>query len=180
MTTENQTKKGLKSFTTMYIIALVFACTKLFEYILWTFKLSKSWNLPEDAFFSKVNLMNANVEISVMAYLIFSIAYIIAFGFIIKGLSQLHSTTKLFEQRKIFQTEVSSAFKKAGNSFLIYAFATLFIDIALLMWARTSSRFLDLLSTELLVFLIFGYFMFFLSDVFKEGISLREENELTI
>jgi hypothetical protein len=124
--------------------------------------------------------MSSDVEISVSVYLIFAIAYTLIFGFIFLGLYQLNKTTKLFAEKNIFQKEVSLAFRKAGKSFLIFAYGTFIIDIAFLAWAKTSSRVIDLLSTELLVFLILGYLMFFLADIFKEGISLQEENELTI
>lgn len=172
--------KGIKGFSTIYLIGLIFVGAKLLEYLQWTFQLIKNWSVPNDPFFSKVNLINSNIEISVTAYLIFAIAYIIAFGFIILGFYQLNQITKLFDEKNIFQEEVSVAFKKAGKSFLVFAFGTLIIDIAFLGWARTSSMFLDLLSTELIVFIILGYLMFFLSDIFKEGITIREENELTI
>lgn len=175
-----KTNKGIKAFNMIYIIGIIFATTKLINYLQWTFQLVKKWRLPEEPFFSKVNLLNSDIEISIAAYLIFSIAYIVVFGFIILGLYQLNRTTKLFEEKKIFQQEVSSAFKKAGNSFLAFAFGTLIIDVAFLAWAQTSSRVIDLLSTELLVFMILGYLMFFLADIFKEGMTLQEENELTI
>jgi hypothetical protein len=175
-----QTGKGIRAFNTIYIIGIVFVTTKLIDYLQWTFQLGKKWRLPEEPFFSKVNLITNDVELSISAYLIFAIAYILVFGFIPLGLYQLNKTTKLFAAKKIFQKEVGQAFKKVGNSFLAFAFGTLVIDIALLAWARTSSRIIDLLSTELLVFLILGYLMFFLADVFKEGIMLQEENELTV
>lgn len=172
--------KGFNAFNTLYIIGIVFAIGKLIDYLQWTFQLVKKWNIPEQAFFSKVSLLNSDVEISVTAYLLFAIAYIVAFGFIILGLYQLKQTSKLFAEKKIFHDEVGSAFKKAGKSFLTFAFGTLAIDVLFLFWAKTSNRIIDLLSTELLVFVILGYLMFFLSDIFNEGISIREENELTI
>ncbi|SHI31351.1 DUF2975 domain-containing protein [Aquimarina spongiae] len=178
--TSKKTGTGIQAFNTIYIIGIIFVIGKLTDDLQWTFQLIKKWSLPEEPFFSKVNIANSDVQISITAYLIFAIAYILVFGFIILGLYQLNNTTKLLAEKKIFQQEVSSAFKKAGKSFLAFAFGTLLIDIAFLAWAKTSSRVVDLLSTELLVFLILGYFMFFLADVFKKGISLQEENELTI
>lgn len=174
------TNKGFKAFNLIYIIGIFFAIGKLVDYLQWTFQLLKKWTLPDEPFFSKVNLMNSNIEISITAYLTFALAYILVFGFIILGLYQLNETTKLFDEKNIFQMQVSSAFGKAGKSFLAFAFGTLIIDISFLAWANTSSRIIDLLSTELLVFFILGYLMFFLSDIFKEGISIKEENELTI
>jgi hypothetical protein len=174
------TNKGITSFNTIYMFGVAFATLKLIDYTQWTFQLVKRWRLPEEPFFSKVNLVNSNVEISITAYLIFAIAYIIVFGFIILGLYQLNKTTKLFHEKNIFQEKVGSTFKKAGKSFLAFAYGTFIIDVAFLVWANTSNMFTDLLSTELLVFLILGYLMFFLADIFKEGITIREENELTI
>ena len=179
----NKTKKadkGINAFNTIYIIGIIFAGTKLINYLQWTFQLAKKWRLPDEPFYSKVNLVNSDAEISVMAYLIFAIAYLIVFGFIILGFYQLNNSTKLLTEKTIFQQEVGLAFKKAGNSFFIYAFGTLFIDVAFLAWAQTSNRVIDLLSTELLVFIILGYLMYFLSDVFKKGLDLQEEIELTI
>jgi len=178
--TITKSDKGIKTFNTLFVMGVVFATTKLINYLQWTFQLVKNWNLPEAPFFSKVNLINGDSEISVTAYLVFAIAYIIVFGFIFLGLYQLNGTTKLFAEKKVFQKEVGSAFKKAGNSFLAFAFGTLIIDIAFLAWVQGSSKMVDLLSTELLVFLILGYLMYFLADIFREGITLKEENELTI
>lgn len=123
--------------------------------------------------------MGIPVEISIAAYLFFAIAYIILFGFILLGLFQLNEATKFIAKKQIFQEKVSSAFRKAGNSFLTFGCGTLIIDIALLAWTSTSSRVLDLLSTELLVFVVLGYLMFFLADVFNEGISLQRDNKHT-
>lgn len=180
---ESKTKKideGANAFNLIYLIGIFFAIGKLLDYLQWTFQLVKKWSLPDEPFFSKVNLMNNNVEISITVYLIFALAYILVFGFIPLGLYQLNKTTKLFAKKIIFQKEISAAFRNAGKSFLSFAFGTLIIDIAFLAWANTSSRIIDLLSTELLVFFILGYLMFFLSDIFKEGLSIKEENELTI
>jgi hypothetical protein len=174
------TDKGIKAFNTIYVIGIVFAGIKLIDYLQWTFQLIRKWELPKEPFFSKVNLTSLDIEMSITAYLFFAIAYILVFGFIFLGLYQLNKTTKLFAENDIFQKEIGSAFKKAGKSFLSFAFGTLIIDIAILAWTQTSSRINSLLSTELIVFLIFGYLMFFLADIFKEGITLREENELTI
>ncbi len=172
--------KGVKAFHTIYIIGVIFVVTKLIDYLQWTFQLVKKWKLPEEQFFSKVSILNSDVEISITAYLIFAIAYIIVFGFIILGLYQLNQTTKLFKEKIVFQHEVGLAFKKAGRLFLAFAFGTLIIDTVFLGWARTNNRLVDLLSSELLVFTILGYVMLFLADIFKEGITLQEENELTI
>ena len=178
--TQKSKKKGIKAFRTIYVIGIIFAILKLIEYLNWTSQLVRNWNLPDEPFFSKVNLMNSNIDLSISTYLIFSIAYIIVFGFVLLGFYQLNSTTKLLTEKKIFKRDISISLKKAGNSFLIFAFGTLAIDTALLFVARTSNRIIDLLSTELIIFLIFGYLLFFLSDVFREGVTINEENELII
>ena len=174
------TTKGIKAFETIYYIGIIFASLKLLDYLKWTFQIIKNWNLPDQPFFSKIDLINSDVEISLTAYLVFAIAYIIAFGFIILGLYQLKESIKLFADNKIFENNVSDAFLKAGKSFFVFAFGTFIIDITLLIWTMTGSRVIDLMSTELIVFVILGYLMFFLSDVFKKGITIKEENELTI
>ncbi len=172
--------KGIQAFNTIYIIGIIFAFGKLIDYLQWTFQLVKEWNLPDEPFFSKVNLINSDSQISITAYLIFAIFYIIVFGFIILGLYQLNKTRKLSVERKFFQREVSVSFYKAGKSFLAFSFGTLLIDIVFLLWASTSRRLIDLISTELLVFLILGYMMFFLADILKEGINIKDAKELTI
>lgn len=174
------TDKGVKAFNTIFIFILIFAGWKLFDYLQWTFRLIRKWNLPDEPFFSKVNLTSIDANISITAYLIFAITYIAVFGLIFLGLYQLNKTTKLLEGDKVFQKEVGSAFKKAGKAFLAFAFGTIIVDISLLAWAQTSSKVIDLISPELIVFFILGYLMFFLADIFNKGISLQEENELTI
>ena len=158
----------------------MFAGLKLIEYLQWTFQLVKKWDLPDEPFFSKVNVAGSDVVLSASAYLIFALAYIFVFGFIFLGLYQLNNSTKLFAEKKLFQNEAGPAFKKAGKSFLAFAFGTMLVDISFLIWAQTSNRVIDLLSTELIVFVILGYLMFFLADLFNEGVTLKEENELTI
>lgn len=172
--------KGIKAFNTIYFIGIVFAIMKLLDYLQWTFQLIRKWELPQEPFFSKVNLTSIDIEMSITAHLVFAIAYIIVFGLIFLGLYQLNKTAKLLAGKNIFQKDVGSAFQKAGKSFVAFAFGTLIIDVAILAWTLTSSRVIDLLSTELIVFMILGYLMFFLADIFKEGITLKEENELTI
>ncbi len=179
-TKEKNTAKSIKNFGIIYTIVIIFAIFKLFTYLKWTFQLVKNWQLPNEPFFSKVNLINSDVDVSLEAYLIYAILYMIAFSFVILGIYQLKKTMKLFIEKHIFQKEISLAFKKAGKSFLIFIYGTYIIDVFLIIWTKNSNRFIDLLSTELFIFLILGYLMFFLSDIFKEGIAIREENELTI
>jgi hypothetical protein len=175
-----KTTTGFKAFNTVYFIGSAFAALKLLDYLQWTVQLARKWQLPEAPFFSKVNLTDLDNEMSLTAYLVFALAYILAFSCIILGLYQLKNLSKFFEDNTIFQNEISDAFLKAGKYFLVFAFGTFAIDVALLLWNLTSSRVIDLLSTELIVFTILGYIMFFLADVFKKGIHLQEENELTI
>lgn len=172
--------KGIKAFSTLYMVGVIFAITKLINDLKWTYQLTKNWEIPEQPFFTKIILVNSDVNASVTMYLIFAVAYILLFGFILLGLYQLNDSAKLFAEKKIFQKEIGSSFRNAGNSFLTFTFGTLLIDIAFLAWTHTSSKVMDLLSTELMVFLILGYVMYFLSDIFKEGITLKEENDLTI
>lgn len=172
--------KGVKAFNTIFIFILIFAGWKLFDYLQWTFQLVRKWQLPDEPFFSKVNLANIDANMSITVYLIFAISYIIVFGFIFLGLYELNKTTKLLEGNKVFQKQVGIAFKKAGKAFLAFAFGTLIVDISVLAWAQASSKVIDLISPELIVFFILGYLMFFLADIFNKGISLQEENELTI
>ena len=87
---------------------------------------------------------------------------------------------KLFANNTIFQDKISKAFLKAGKSFFIFAFGTFIIDIALVMCTTGNIPVIDLMSTELVVFVMLGYLMYFLSDVFKKGIMIKQENDLTI
>lgn len=180
MNNKSKKIKGLKAFNTFCFLGIVFAVIKLFYYLTWTFQLIKDWRLPEAAFFSKVSLANSNVEISTTIYLIFALAYIIIFCFIIIGLYQLIKATKLLANNQIFEEGTSIAFKKAGTSFLIFAYGTFIIDFILLLWGQTSNKLFNLLSTELILFLVLGYLMYFLSSIFKEGEVIKKENDLTI
>lgn len=172
--------KGIKAFNTVYFIGIVFVFIKILENLKWTFQLSKNWVLPKEPFFSKVDITNSNVKLSITTYLIFAILYILLYGFIIKGLIYLNRTIKLLSQNNFFQEGISNSFKKAGKSFLIFAFGTYTIDIVLLFWAKTNNRIIDLVSTELIIFIILGYLLYFLSEVFKEGTTIKNENDLTI
>ena len=171
---------GIKAFNTIYLFGIAFVFIKVLEYLVWTFQLLENNGLPEEPFFSKVNLDSSDIELSVSTQLIFASAYILGWGFVIFGLFHLNKTTKSIRNNTIFQEETKISFQKAGKSFLAFAYGTLIIDIALLAWAHTSNRVIDLLSTELMIFLIFGYLMFFLADIFQEGVTISKENELTI
>ncbi|WP_282071077.1 DUF2975 domain-containing protein [Polaribacter atrinae] len=179
-TISKKTEKGYKAFETIYYIGIIFAVLRLVEYFKWTFQLVKKWSLPEALFFSKITLTNTDTEISIATYLIFAIAYILIFCFILLGLYQLKESIKLFENNTIFKDEVSKSFLKAGKSFFIFAFGTFIIDITLLFCIMGGIPFIDLMSTELVVFVLLGYLMYFLSDVFNKGIMIKEENDLTI
>ena len=144
------------------------------------FSIDTKMEPTRNTFFSKIDLINSDIKISIAAYLVFAIAYIIAFSFIIFGLYQLKESIKLFSNNNVFQKSISEMFLKAGRSFFLFAFGTFAIDITLLAYTLTGSRVIDLMSTELIVFTILGYLMFFLSDVFKQGIIIKEENDLTI
>lgn len=170
-----------KAFQTLFAIGVITAFLKFIDYIKWTFNLIRNWELPEAPFFSNVNLSTSNVDFSITAYLIFAIANIIVFLIIFYGFYQIHRISKLFERKDIFKKEVGLAFSKAGKSFFLFGLGKVCIEIAIIVWAgKTSIRISELFSTELTIFILFGYVMFFLADVFKEGIVLKEENELTI
>ncbi|AQS94685.1 hypothetical protein BXQ17_11645 [Polaribacter sp. BM10] len=179
-TVSEKSKKGFKAFETIYYIGIIFAVLRLVEYFKWTLQLVKKWSLPEAPFFSKITLTNTNAEVSIITYLIFAIAYMFIFCFILLGLYQLKESIKLFENNTIFKNEISNSFLKAGKSFFIFAFGTFIIDIALLFCIMGGIPVIDLMSTELVVFVILGYLMYFLSDVFKKGVMIKEENDLTI
>lgn len=172
--------KGIKFFNVLYFAGVILVVNKMLSYMHWTFLLIRKWKLPEEPFFSTVNLTHSHENLSLVAYLVFAVAYMVAFGFVLVGLYQLNKTTKLLSEHQIFLTEISDAFRKAGRSFLIFIFGTFVIDILLLFWTQTSSRIVDLFATETIVFLLLGYLLFFLSDVFKEGVMIKQENELTI
>lgn len=172
--------KGLYALRTISIIGILFALYKLTYYLNWTYQLVTNWSLPEIPFFSKVSLANSNVEISTTVYLIFALAYSIVFCFIIVGLFHLIKASKLLLNNQIFEEEISDAFNKAGKAFLIFGFGTFIIDFFFLLYALTSNRLNDLLSTELILFSILGYLMLFLSSIFKEGNVIKKENDLTI
>jgi len=172
--------KGIKFFNVLYFIGVIAMANKMLDYLHWTFLLIRKWKMPEEPFFSRVDLAQSDVTLSLTVYLVFAFAYIVAFAFVLIGLYQLNKSAKLLAQHQIFLREISEDFKKAGTSFLIFTFGTLTIDIAMLFWAKTSNRVVDLFSTETILFLILGYLLFFLSDIFREGVIIKEENELTI
>lgn len=182
---ENETElkkklKGIKFFNVLYFIGVIVMANKMLDYLHWTFLLIRKWEIPQEPFFSRVDLSHSDVHLSITMYLVFAIAYSIAFAFTLIGLYQLNKSSKLLAQNQIFLREISEDFKKAGTSFLIFTFGTLTIDIAMLFFAKTSNKVVNLFSTETILFLILGYLLFFLSDVFSEGVIIKEENELTI
>mgnify|MGYP003691487195 CR=1 FL=1 len=172
--------KGMAFLFSIKFFGLMFVTGRLVAYISWTYELVKNWAIPTEPFFAKVTVLHSSNALTVEGYLAFAIAYIVAFGLVILGMLQLEKSTRLCTDTSLFQEKIGHAFKKAGISFLIFAFVTFWLDTFYLFFESTSSRTLDLLSTELLVFTILGFLLLFLSDVFKEGITIREENELTI
>jgi hypothetical protein len=172
--------KGINAFLLLYFIAVIIVVEQLIKFSQWTVQLVKKWELPEGLFFSKINLASLDLELSIYQYIGFAITYILFYGFILIGLIQLNRTIELLSQKKIFLPEISSDFKKAGKSFLIFVIGTFIVDFSLLLIAGTSKSILDLFVTETIVFIVLAYLLFFLSDVLKEGVLLKEENELTI
>ena len=180
---ENKSEKGLRginAFSFLYFAGLILVVEQLVYYSQWTIRLIKNWELPNEAFFSKINLLPLDSDLSLTWYLVFAIAYIVFYTFILIGLIQLNRALKLLSEKIIFLPEISSDFKKAGKSLMIFVIGTFIVDFALLLTASTSRPILDLFATETVVFVILSYLLFFLSDILKEGIVLKEENELTI
>ena len=180
MTKSEKQFKGINAFLTLYFIAVIIVVEQLIKYSQWTVQLVKKWELPKEPFFSKINLVPLDLDLSLYQYIGFAITYMIFYGFILIGLIQLNRTIKLLSEKKLFLPEISSDFKKAGKSFLIFVIGTFIVDFSLLLTASTSKPILDLFATETIVFIILAYLLFFLSDILKEGVLLKEENELTI
>lgn len=172
--------KGINAFTMLYFVGVILVVERLINYTQWTVKLLKHWELPQTPFFSKIDLSHLDTDLSLKMYLAFAVAYIFFYSFILVGLIQLNRVIKLLSERKIFLPEVSSDFKKAARSFMIFVIGTFIVDFALLLVAWTSVPVLSLFATETIVFVILSYLLYFLSDILKEGILLKEENELTI
>lgn len=170
--------KTVEIFNTIFIIGVFFTFTKMIDYLQWTFQLIKKWELPNEPFFSKINIINSSTNVSVTAYLMFAVSYIFAFAFIILGLYALNKTKKLFSEQQFFNKEVGLNFKKAGNYFFAFVIAHMLIDIVFLAWSKTSSKAIDLLSTKQLIFLVLGFLMFFLSEVFKKITVLKDDNNV--
>lgn len=183
---KNQTKntekgsKGRNAFLIIYFVGLILVAEQLIHYAQWTILLIKNWELPNQPFFSKINLLTIESDLSLNLYLVFAIAYIIFYLFILIGLVQLNRSVALLSKKKLFLPEISSDFKKAGKSLMIYVVGTFIVDFILILVASTSQPILDLFSTETGVFVILSYLLLFMSDILKEGVVLKKENELTI
>lgn len=172
--------KVIRSFEFVVSGGIIFAFIKILELITNFFKLIEDKSIENQLFFSRIDLSKSNVELSLTTYIIFALAYLLIWGFVIYGFFQLIKISKQLNKGKIFNSNTSELFKKAGKAFVYFGFGTLLIDIAVLIIALTSNRLVDLLSIEIIIFIIFGYMMYFLSDVFNEGFIINEENELTI
>lgn len=175
-----KSSKGISAFSFLYYGGLVIVCTKLIQYGQWIFQLLKNWRLPEEPFFSKIVLLPTETQFSPSVYLVFAILYTLFYSFILVGYFQLDRAIKLLSKQKIFLPEVHSDFKRAARSFLIYVLGTFLVDFIFLVTAYTSRPILSLFATETIVFIMLGYLLLFLADVLKEGIVLKQENELTI
>ncbi len=183
MTNESTSKhssKGINAFSFLYYGGLIMVSTKLIQYGQWIFQLIKNWSLPEEPFFSKIMLLPTEAQFSPSVYLVYALLYILFYSFIVVGFFQLDRAIKLLSKQKIFIPEVHSGFKRAARSFLIYVIGTFLVDFVLLLSATTSRPILSLFTTETIVFTILGYLLLFLADILKEGIALKQENELTI
>lgn len=172
--------RGINGFTILYYVGLLLVAERFIHFAKWTINLIVDWKVPEEPFFSKISLTQLDSELSVSTYLGFAIAYMVFYCFIFVGLIRLNKVIELMSEKKIFFPEVSSNFKKAGNAFMIFVVGTFAVDFILLMVAWTSVPAKDLFATETIVFVILSYLLYFLADILKEGISLKEENDLTI
>jgi len=172
--------KGLRAFKVLYFVSIIVVVKNLIGYLQWTFQLVKKWALPEEAFFSNIELTGTEGQISITSYLIVAICYIVFYAFIPVGLIRLERTLRLLSENKLFLKEIIIDFQKAGRFFLVFFVGTFATDILLLLIASTGRPVLSLFSTDNVVFFILAYLLFFLSDILKQGIVLKEENELTI
>ena len=172
--------KGISAFSLLYFVGLILVIEQLIDYSQWTSRLLRKWELPDAPFFSKITLVASEAQLSLSLYATFAIAYIFFYVFILIGFVQLNKAIQLLSKKQIFLPEISSAFKKAGRSLLIFVIGTFVVDVVLLMVASTSRPVKDLFATETIVFVILAYLLFFLSDILKAGVLIKEENELTI
>ena len=78
--------KGIKFFNVLYFAGVILVVNKMLSYMHWTFLLIRKWKLPEEPFFSTVNLTHSHENLSLVAYLVFAVAYVVAFGFVLVGL----------------------------------------------------------------------------------------------
>jgi len=180
MSKEEIMPKGSSAITVLWYIGILFIGEKLIQSAIWVFKLVKNWELPEQEFMSKIDLLGNGVELSLNAYLVFGILYFITYLFLGLGIVQMAKPIDMMSKNKLFFQSVSKNFRKAGSSFLIFVIGTFVVDIALLAVTRGSSPAIALFSTETILFVIVGYLMFFLADILSEASLIREENALTI
>lgn len=180
MNNTKKTLKGINAFTLLWYVGLFFVGEKIIEYSIWIIRLLKKWELPNEPFMSKIDLTNADTEISLYAYLILATGYLIFYLFILLGLIQITNSIHQLSQNKIFLKEMGTSFRKAGRFFLVFVIGTFLVDVAALFFSWSSSPIVDLFVTETIVFILLSYLLFFVADILEEGVILKEENELTI
>ena len=180
MKKNDKASKGINGLNFLWFIGLLFVGEKVIEYFKWIIFLIKKWQIPEEPFFSKIDISELGVVLSPTTYLIIGSLYIVFFLFILLGLFYMAKPIELLSKDEVFVKDVSSKFRKAGIAFLIFVIGTFVVDVVFLGIASTSRQVIQLFATDTVLFIIVAYLLFFISDVFLKGIEIQEENALTI
>lgn len=105
---------------------------------------------------------------------------ILVFGFslIVLAIYNFRKLLSLLQEKKIFETETSSLFYKIGQLIIYFSFIDLTVE-TILNFSK-NNVIINIGFGTFLSFLALGLFFIVLSEVFKIGQKIKEQNELTI
>ena len=100
------------------------------------------------------------------------------FSLIIFAIYNFRKLLKLLQEKKIFETETSSLFYKIGQFIVSFSFIDFIVETVLNL--SKNNLIINFGFGTFLSLLSLGLFFIVLSEVFKIGQKMKEQNELTI
>ncbi|WP_329805908.1 DUF2975 domain-containing protein [Flavobacterium facile] len=100
------------------------------------------------------------------------------FSLVILAIYNFRKLLRLLQEKKIFETETSSLFYKIGQLIIYFSFIDIIVETILNL--SKNNVILNIGFGTFLSFLSLGLFFIVLSEVFKIGQKIKEQNELTI
>lgn len=154
----------------LWIISIITYPLALFGSILMVF--------DKDIFDIPIKFYGKEIILDSLIHKVTFFITICSFSLIVFAIYNFRKLLKLLQEKKIFETETSSLFRKIGQLIIYFSFLDIIVETVLNL--SKNNVIINIGFGTFLSFLSLGLFFIVLSEVFKIGQKIKEQNELTI